>query len=185
MIDLSVMLFETGLLQFGRFEAGKPYQCYLDMLPSYPDVLDTLVKAISPLIGEVDHLLSTVEAIPLGIGLSLFTHIPLVYSRGTDKSPVYNLVGAYDIGHPAVLLANQPTAALDQLINDAKIVGLNVNSILVIIDDGTWHSDRVPMQSIVHLTTAVDLLVATQSIPEGQARGVKAWINHRPGSGVP
>ena len=181
MSDLAALLLETGLIQFGRYEGGKPYRLQLDLLPSYPDVLDTLIEMAEPLVGEVDHLLSTSEAVPLGIGLSLSKQVPLVYSRGSNSAAVHDLVGAYDIGHPALLLANQPEARLEQLITRAHSVGLEVRSIMVIVDDGAWHPKTLPLQSLIDLRSIVNVLVTDRTLPAGQAQRVTAWINRHPG----
>ena len=185
MTNLPVLLAETGLLQFGYFEVGKPYKLLLDLLPSYPHVLDELVNEANPMVGQVDHLVSTLDAIPLGIGLSLRNHIPLVTSRGHSTAPVHNLVGAYDIGHPALLLANQPTANLRQLISDALTVGLDIQSIVVLVDDGAWRPDLQAFHSLIKLSSAVETLVEQRFIPAEQGVAVQSWINHHPNSGAP
>jgi hypothetical protein len=129
--------------------------------------------------------MSTASAIPLGVGLSLHTRIPLAYSRGTDAAPVFDLAGAYDIGHPTLLVANQPEPRLEQLMSNARTVGLDVRLILVIVDDGAWRPDTTPMQALIHLATVVDTLTETRILPMGQAQMVKAWLNRHPGSAGP
>jgi hypothetical protein len=181
MTDLPALLLDTGLLQFGRFESGKPYRLLLDLLPSYPDVLQALIHAAAPSVGEVDHLLCTIETLPFGTGLSLQKQIPLVYSRGTDLAPVYDLAGAYDIGHPALLLANQSEARLSRLITGAQSVGLEIRAVLVIVDDGVWNPNNLPLQSLIQMPALIDTLMERNMLPVGQAQLIKAWINHHPG----
>ena len=126
MNSLAALLLETGLLQFGRFitdDGPRPYQLQLDLLPSYPDVLAHITELAAPWVGDVNHLLSSAEALPFGVSLSLRTHIPLVYARGTDALTVYELAGAYDIGHPALLLGNTLAPSLITLAEKARVVG--------------------------------------------------------------
>ena len=181
--DILELLLETGLLQFGWFDEQQvPYQLNLDLLPSYPDVLAQIVEYAAPLVRQVDHLVSVPSALPLGIGLSLKTGVPLVYSRGMDNStPVYDLVGAYDIGHPAMLLANdlRDSGNLARLTNNARQVGLEIERLLVLVDDGTLGQDTIPMTSLIHLPTAVDRLVETGHLPPGHGRAVDRWLQTR------
>src|SRR5690349_104106 len=117
MNPLVTLLMDAGLLQFGSFiEQGKetPFRANFEMMPSYPDVLSQVANELARLIprgaeddavtpeNTIDHLLCTWDSLPLGVALSLRTNVPLVYSRGSSAEPVHDLVGAYDIGHPAV-----------------------------------------------------------------------------------
>jgi hypothetical protein len=147
-------------------------------LPSYPDVLAQVVESALPLLGEVEHLVSASSATPFGVSLSLKTGIPLVYSRGNNDAPVHDLVGAYDIGHPALLLANDlhEEDELAGLMNNARQVGLEIERLLVIVDDGTSRLDLLPVTSLVHLPTMVDQLVEDGLLPVGHATVVKHWF---------
>ncbi|PJF38935.1 MAG: hypothetical protein CUN55_15815, partial [Phototrophicales bacterium] len=91
-------MLSTGLLQFGAFNLGEtvqPFRINLDLLPSYPEVLHHITTLSDDLLKNVhyDHFLSTTDAIPFGVALSLHTSKPLVYSRGGKLSPAYDLVG--------------------------------------------------------------------------------------------
>ena len=112
-------LIQSGLIQFGAFpRQGSivPFDLSLALIGSYPDLLRDLANnAAERLAGiTVTRLLATSEAIPLGVALSLRLNVPLVYSKGTGTSPVDDLVGAYDIGHPALLITN--SVGFDQSI---------------------------------------------------------------------
>ncbi len=186
MNSLATLLLETGLLQFGRFTENdhvRPYQLQLGLLPSYPDVLGHITELAIPLVGEVNHLLSTAEALPLGVSLSLRTQIPLVYARGTDASTVYELAGAYDIGHPALLLGNTLAPPLVSLAQKAKVVGLRTQTILVIVDEGLFKPADIPTQTLLDLPAVLDDLVADGRLPGRQADVVRTWIsaNRHPG----
>src|SRR5690606_26879423 len=187
MADLVQMLLKTGLLQFGRFavQSGwKPYRLNLHMLPSYPDVLGALIEEAVPAVGEVDRLVAAADAIPFGVGLSLCTGIPLVYSRGTDEAPVYDLVGAYDIGHPALLAAgslNSPEL-MSRLIGRAKQVGLEIEGVIAVVDEGLFQSSPVRIHALVKLPSVVEMLVKNDQLPAGQGQMVREWLNrHHPG----
>jgi hypothetical protein len=181
MADLVELLLETGILQFGRFAHAKPYQLQWPLLPSYPDVLHMLVDLASDEVGTVDHLVCALDSLPLALGLSLQTQIPLVYSRDSGLPPAHDLVGAYDIGHPAVLIANQFSPDLPGLIQRAGIVGLEINRMLVIMDEGIWPHAEQSVVSLLQLPVVIDQLVQVGRLPPGQADAVRAWITRHPG----
>ncbi|MBZ0302853.1 MAG: hypothetical protein K8J31_24120 [Anaerolineae bacterium] len=187
MPELTSLLLEIGLLQFGRFaspDGWKPYRLSLEMLPSYPDVFGEVIEMAVPLVGRVDHLISTAPARAFGAGLSLRTAVPLVYSKGSDASPVDDLVGAYDIGHPALLLANDSSErpAIDRLIGQAHKVGLDVQRVLLIADEGLPLDSGIPAHALLDLRAVVSSLAQDGRLPAGQAGVFQAWLNrHRPG----
>ncbi len=184
--SMAEMLVDDGLLQFGRFASSQgdewePYRLNLQLLPSYPDVLNRLIEMAAPRIEPVDHLVCGMSALPFGTGVSLRTGIPLVYSRETDDSPVYDLVGAYDIGHPALLLA-YTTRDLYQnraLIERAGRVGLNMEKALLIVDEGFAAPQSLPAKALLHLPGAVSSLIATNRLPAGYEQMIHTWISSR------
>jgi orotate phosphoribosyltransferase len=178
MNPLAQQLVEAGLLQFGSFHVNgveSPVQTHLEMLPSYPDVLRAIVQAMAPLVPRDDHLLATADAVPLGVALSLEAGVPLVYSRGTGEAAVFDLVGAYDIGHPASLVTN---VLLDEdstlkLAKKAESVGLEVGRVLCVLNL------RVRPFSATALLSLEDLLddfVREGMLPERESRAVRAWL---------
>jgi hypothetical protein len=148
------------------------------MLPSYPDILAQVIENAAPVVGAVDHLVSASSAMPLGVGLSLKTGLPLVYSRGINDAPAFDLVGAYDIGHPALLLANDLSdeVGLLKLLTSARLVGLEIERLLVIADDGTPGPYSIPVISLLHLPTAVEKLVEGGQLPVGHGEAVESWL---------
>lgn len=178
MSDLLQSLVEAGLLQFGRFtrdDSIAPVQFHLEMLASYPDVLNAAAEGLSQNLPPVERLLCIPDALPLGVAIALKTGVPLVYSRGGDQEPVHDLVGAYDIGHPAVLVANVGGNAIStHLLASARRVGLNVQSMAAVIDLGV--GSEMPLTALLHLPQVVDALVERGVLPQGQAMAVKAWI---------
>ena len=183
MVDLLPLLLETGLIQFGRFGGDyKPFQLHFDLLPSYPDVLNAIVQQAGHLVGEVDHLVCVNQAIPFGVGLSLKTGIPLVYSWGSDEPPVYDLVGAYDIGHPSILLANHSDNMEyhARLVDQSRQVGLEIDRLLVIIATGKSQKSDLEVLSLLKLELIVDELAQSGELPEGQVLQMRQWLN-KPG----
>ena len=137
-------LGEAGLVQFGRFEqpdgAIWPVAVRLEWLPSYPALLQQAAAAVQPLLAktDVDRLLTTQAAIPLGVALSLRSGLPMVYPYGAarDYTAAYVIEGAYDVGHPTVLLANMLVDATqaDAITAVARKVGLDVGAVLAVLD---------------------------------------------------
>lgn len=182
--ELTRLLLETGLVQFGRFSnafESTPFRFSLEMLPAYPDVARVLIARAKTLLSavHVNRLLCTADALPFGVGLSLETDIPLVYSRGSKDAPVYDLVGAYDIGHPALMLTNvlgdfEPVA---QLMAGAQRVGLEIHTVLAIIDLGiaTIPHDTT-LLALLRLPAIIEALSQSGQLPPAHARTVKQWI---------
>lgn len=175
--------FAAGLLQFGTFQhsAGeRPFQIDLTMLPSYPDLLQITAEQILTLLTEqqLDYWLADAESVPLGVALSLLTEIPLVFSRGGDDAPVFDLVGAYDIGHPTTLLTYSQVDAnrTARLIAGARRVGLDVTTLLTVVDAGRAPLDGVTVRSLFTLAGVADRLFEQGKLPAGQREAVRAWL---------
>ncbi|NWF71335.1 MAG: hypothetical protein HXY40_19820 [Chloroflexi bacterium] len=184
--ELLRMMLDGGLLQFGRFEKqGEivPLVLALDLLPAYPEILRALIDEGAKLVGGwPERLLCTADAVPFAVGLSLQIGIPLVYSRGHPEQPVHDLVGAYDVGHPTLLITQTlaPTAKLEQFINQAKKVGLDVQGVLAITDGGAskgvFHDKPHGAQALIALRDMVDQLEAEKALASGQAQAVRDWM---------
>ena len=180
MNNLTRLMLETGLIQFGWFDESQvPFRLSFELLPSYPDVLDEVVNSAIPLVGKVDHLLSAPSAVPFGVGLSLKLGLPLVYSRGLGEAPVYDLVGAYDIGHPALMIANSivNNTELISLAAQARQVGLEIDRVLVIMDEQVSYPDGLDVISLLNLKTVVSDLIENGMLPPGHGQAVFEWIN--------
>lgn len=180
------LFIETGLLQFGTFETPsgwQPFTLNLDYLPSYPDTLSAVVAEARALLPEVDYLLAMADAVPLGVALGVALHKPLVYSRGTDEAPVFDLVGAYDIGHSGALLASvvDDGRKLARLAEGARRVGVDARVAVALIDLGIAQVDALEVHALVRLPDAVDRLAASGELPAGHAAAVHAWIDKRRG----
>jgi orotate phosphoribosyltransferase len=169
-------LLETGILQFGYFvdnENISPYRLRLEILPAYPalmqQILYLLVQALPA--GDYDRLVAHSDAIPLGTALALHTGIPLVYSRGKGESAAYDLVGAYDVGHPALLIVNSIQPEMNTLIKQCRGVGLEISAGLELVSLGK-SIEGVPAHSLTSLKALIHELRLNKAIPEKQAEAV-------------
>ena len=174
-------LADCGLLQFGLI-GKEPWRLHVDLLPSYPELLYRLAALTEPYVQGVDRLMAAPDAQAWGSALALRRRIPLVYCRGNE------LVGAYDIGHPTLLLAcgHETDAELRSLVERASRVGLEVCAVVLLLDSGRDCLARVAVYTLVDLEELVQQLVSSGALPAGQARLVKRWlINRRQGSARP
>jgi hypothetical protein len=178
-------LLKSGLVQFGRFQLNgevQPMTLRLDLLPSYPSLLRRLVELAQPFIPNTryDRILSTPEAIPFGTSLSVTSQIPLVYSQGSNLLPVHDLVGAYDVGHPAILVTNvlRNDTKFAQLIERAGRVGLNVERVLAVLGDD-HRPTKLDAVTLINLPDLLTDLVGQGIVPKKQAEAVQAWLNGR------
>lgn len=180
MSDLGTALVQAGLIQFGWYAPdNKPYRIHLQMLPSYPETLRLLVAASAAAAQGADRLLAVAEAVPFGVALSLATGIPLVYSRGSANAAVDDLVGAYDIGHPALLVVNDLDHwdAVAALAAGARQVGLAVDSVLALTVGRTPPAqDELKVTGLVHLSAVVRRLVEQGELPPRHAQAVLDWL---------
>lgn len=127
----------------------------------------------------VDRLLATADAIPFGVALSFVTGIPLVYSQGTGAAAVHDLTGAYDIGHPALLVTNHLTdwEHTRALVQGARQVGLTVNSVLSVVT-----SHMLPVTAdlkatgLVYLPDVVQRLSEQGELSPLHAQVVETWL---------
>lgn len=196
--DLIPLFMEAGLVQFGRFQDGagaRPFLLRLDYLPAYPDVLRRVAQAAA---GEIEgltvhRLVAAADAVPLGVALSLETDLSLVYSRGQNEEAVYDLVGAYNIGHAAALVRSVlgDTRALLPFIASARRVGLEIHTLLTVLDLGIHEGiPGVTVKPLLTLPGIVAALSAQGALPNGQAQAVLDWIqaqrvNPHPGAASP
>lgn len=132
--DLLEAILSAGLFQLGAFQRVDkhvPFRLRLDLLPSYPAVLAQSAKALAALIElQPSRLLCTSDAVALATLVSQLLDVPLVVHSGKLGQPAHNLVGAYDVGHAAVLISldtDHSLALIRQLVIEAAGVGLHVS----------------------------------------------------------
>jgi len=181
MNNLIKLFIESGMLQFGWFEPGGiPFRLMLDTLPAYPDTLKEVISAAKSYTANMNRLVSTHDALPLGVGLSLETNIPLVYSRGSAEAPSYDLVGAYDINHPTLLLVNTLDNAqnIQKLVTNARSVGLQIHQVLAIlkINIPPMPAD-MRVEYLLDLRETVTFLVDAGRLPKGHGQAVGDWLD--------
>jgi hypothetical protein len=189
MSDLGRLVLETGLLQFGRFIRNgevSPFQLSLELLPAYPGTLKQIADKAKQHLNHnpVNRLVTTMESLPLGVAVSLETGIPLVFSRGDNAPAVNDLVGAYDMGHPTVLLLNTlgNTRTMEHFVQTAKRVGLEIHTLISIFDLEISQPLRdIRIFSLLRLATLSTDLMATGQLPQGQGQAVLDWIVHKRG----
>lgn len=182
---LLTAIFEAGLLQFGQFKNGArfdPFRENLHLLPAYPDILTAVTDALVPIAQSlpIERLVSVGGALPLGTALSLKTHMPLVYSKGSDEPLVNDLIGAYDVGHPALLVTNVLTRDNDsivRLLQNGRRVGLEISHVITILQIGNpVLLDDVTLHTLFTLDGIVAQYAARGLIPQGQAGAVQNWL---------
>lgn len=162
-------LYEAGLIQFGRFAQPDgmfaPMQFQLGMLASYPPLLHAIATEFTPLVEGADRLLCRAKTLPLGVAVALQTGIPLVYSAEGGQETVFDLVGAYDIGHKTAYLTY--TSDLDnhdeQLIAAARRVGLEVSAVYALIE--TRYDAEYPFASVLRLAECITMWVEQGMLP--------------------
>ena len=180
-------LLAAGLVQFGRFASTPgfdPLRLHLELLPSYPQVLAEASRALEALTADVayDFVIAAPDALALATMLSQQRGLPLVYSRGRGETPTHDLAGAYDVGHPALLvsLVHDDERALDRLMRSAASVGLETVAAAAVIDlDSSAAVNQKPRLSVWTLRGLVDELVGQGIIPPNQAATVREWLTRR------
>ena len=180
-------LLECGLLQFGMF-AEEPLCFNHELLPSFPDLLQKLALLAATHVTGVDRLLAAPGALAWATAVALETGLPLVYSRGREQASVYDLVGAYDIGHPTLLLACDLNAesGLLALSRRAQTVGLEVKAAVVLLGDGRDSLGPLPLTSLFSLPQVVTQLVDEGTLPAGHGAKVRRWLlSRRQGAAAP
>lgn len=173
---------EAGLIQFGYFD-GAPIRISLELLPSYPDVLAHLAEeALQPIQAfQPERLVSTLGALPLTTLISHKTQLPVVYSLGTGESPVHDLVGAYDVGHPSILLDLewQGEIKTTAFMQRAESVGLNIQGVITVLGIKPKPMRAIRAIPLVNLHDFLDSIEQSNMIPRGQAAAVRQWISEQ------
>ena len=175
---LGLALYDAGLLQFGRFvtdEGPRPFQHHLAMLASYPALLGALAESVAPFLDGVDRLICTENSVALGVSGSLQSQVPLVIARGNGHDGARDFVGAYDIGHPAALIANSLSEIDVALIARAAVWGLQVRSVVAVLDLG-GRPASVPSTALVDLEALIALLIRERNLPDPLATAMLAWL---------
>ncbi len=175
-----VVLHDCGLLQFGLI-GDAPLCLRPELLPSYPGLLRQLAEVAVRQVSNVDRLLAVPDAHAWGIAAALASGLPLVSSRGTTQAPSRDLVGAYDIGHPTLLLVSEVRSAsgICDLARRARTVGLELRSVLALLGHGQDQIGQLPVTALYSLPEVLDELVSAGVLPTGHAQQVRRWLPGR------
>jgi hypothetical protein len=173
--ELALQILEHGLIELGVFQEGaiqRAWRWRLDLLPSYPNVLTLMTDAARKQMQnwDIDRLVCTPEALPWATSVALNMGIPLIYSRGRGEAPLYDLVGAYDVGHKACLLTHTLSnmAEIRRVIAGGEKTGFMTDYVLAICGDGMAESTELPpLHSLVTLHDLAAL--APEYLPIAQA----------------
>lgn len=181
-MDVSALL-EAGLIQFGRFKTDsgfRPIQLHYHLLGSYPDLVQEIAQYAANLLqGKAfDHIASAVDTIPFSTALSLHRRIPLVYSQGGLLPPAQDWVGAYDVGHPSLLVVNvlEDSQPIQKLIDSAARVGLEIQTVLAITMVGEVRLENVEAIHLFELSAVIHELSGSGRLTSSQAAAVLEWI---------
>lgn len=174
-------LLNTGILQFGLFvEDGQdvPYRLRLEMLSAYPQLMQQVVyRTVQALpMQSFNRLVSHSDCVPLASAVSLNTGVSLVYSRGRGEVPVHDLVGAYDVGHPACLLVNIWDESLNVFLADCRRVGLEIHTIVEIVGVGQA-AEGVEMRPVYTMNAILHELRQNKVIPEALSQSVEKHLS--------
>jgi len=173
-------LLDTGILQFGLFvedEQEKPYRLRLELLSAYPPFMQQIVyRTVQALPMKMfDRLVSHSDCVPLASAVSLHTGIPLVYSRGRGEGAVHDLVGAYDVGHPACLIVNTWDKSLSDFLANCRRVGLEIHSIVEIIGRGS-SVEGIELHTVYTLKAILQQLQQDKLIPKELVETVQQFM---------
>jgi hypothetical protein len=173
---IAQQLLDSGLLELGLFvEQGRriPYRLHLEMLPAYPKLFQTMTQAVIDKLPAkpFDRLVTSADCAVLGGAIVQKTGIPLVYSRGRGETPVFDLVGAYDVGHPACLIVNSADDSLATFVAQCRHVGLYIHTVITLVGDN-YPIDDIAILSVFTLEQLITELYSTGHIPQPQLEAV-------------
>ncbi len=176
MIDsFADLLVNTGLLQFGRFERdGHPaaVRLSLELATAYPEVLQAIVATVQGVLSNAgcERLLVPSSGIAMGGALSFVTGTPLIYSRGCGNEAVFDLVGAYNAGHRATLIAPTDLDITESLLRAAARVGIVIAGVVVVVGTGAALAHQGERVTLFELDVLVANLRDRGRIPARQAQ---------------
>ncbi|MDQ7024784.1 MAG: hypothetical protein Q9P44_04420 [Anaerolineae bacterium] len=176
---IAQQLLDTGILQFGIFVSnGKryPYRLRLEMIPAYPPLFASIIDAVIHNLPNkpFDRLIGYTDCVAIASAVAQKEGVSLVYNRSGSGQPVDDLVGAYDIGHPACLLLNSITTDVPKFISGCQQVGLNIHTILALMTSQQSIGD-IPILSVFSLENIIGELHETGQIPTHQ---MQATLSH-------
>ncbi len=182
--QLAEHLIETGLIQFGNFN-GIPFRFNFHLLPSYPDLLHQIGQEFYHQINQhpVERLVCVADAISTALVVSQQSQIPLVYSRGNTEAPVFDLVGAYDVGHPTAMFVHviEDTNILADFVKRAESVGLRIEVIygIITLNKAEQGSSIPKIFTLFDFNELLDYLVENDHLTAHHKLATKKWLDTR------
>lgn len=179
---------EAGIIQFGHWIDGgqsppSPIRLNLEMLPSYPHLLEYTSHLMTEYaeLQQIQRLVCHQHSLALAICVSLQTGIPLVYERHNPAGG-YSLVGAYDVGHPTMLIGevyNSEAQTKNSAIKThAARVGLNIVSELYVIGFGQDIPSSVQCLALIN-TDIIGWWVSQRWITKAQGNAIQRWVEQQ------
>lgn len=171
---LAAELFDCGIVQFGQFataDGTAPVRFDLLMLPSYPSALNLLARAC---VGRIQlakdgRLCCALNTFALGVAIGQIMGQPLVYTTSFEHETPHTFIGAYDIGHPALLLWSWEQSILKPIWAERmREVGLVLERQMILVGDET---------SILPFSALLDALVNAGRIRPVQAETCLHWYH--------
>lgn len=192
---LALRLAQDSLIQFGQFVqpdgAAWPVALRLGWLPSYPALLRDVAAALEPLVAAsgADRVLTTAGAIPLGTALALVADRPvLVPAVNAPEGAAFAIEGAYDVGHPTVLLSD---TLLDRVQAEsiralAGRVGLEIHAVVAVIDLGlgaraALEAAGFEVAALFTLRETLPVLERRAILPPRMRASVEVWLEGESG----
>jgi hypothetical protein len=195
---LTLALAQAGLIQFGRFlqpdAAVWPVAFNLRWLPSYPALLREVAAVLGALLDGIgaDRILTTADATPIGVALSLRTDRPVLYPYGElrEYTAAFAIEGAYDVGHPTLLLSDVliDAAHAGAITALARRVGLEIRAVLAVVDlglgaRGQLESAGYDVRCALTLAAMLPVLETSGLLPPAMRAAVEQWIGRHADGG--
>jgi hypothetical protein len=160
-------LFDAGILQFGLFGDGVQRVTRLELLPSYPVLMQRCAKQMAQMLApEMNRVVCMSENAALGAVVSVESGLPLIIGERVGDGHI-TFLGAYDIEHPSAFVGMQSatfdSAARLDIQQRAERVGLQIVQWLWILDD--IQDDDGNGAALMTLGDAVAHLVERQVLP--------------------
>ena len=177
---IAQLLVDSGILQFGVFvENGKrvPYQLHLEMIPAYSELFTLVVNMVVQNLRDksFDRLIAHSDCSVIGGAIAHQAGVSLVYSRSGLVSPVYDLVGAYDVGHPACLLVNTIPDNIETFIAGCRQVGLETHSVVALVAEQEA-TQNIPVTSVFSLESILTELYEMGEVTDPQYQAVSEHL---------
>ena len=193
---LALRLARDSLIQFGQFVqpdgAVWPVALHLGWLASYPALLRDVAAALEPLVDAsgADRVLTTGESITLGIALALVADRPVLYpAANPPDGAAFAIEGAYDVGHPTVLLTD---VLLDRVQAEslralAGRVGLEIHAVVAVIDLGLGAREALQAAgfeaaALFRLREMLPVLERHAILPPRMRASVEKWLGENTGT---